>query len=80
MEVTERNLLDVKTQMEGELVWDETHQMLYATDASVYKMRPLAVAFPWNVKDLQLLIQFAKDHKTSLIARTAGTSLAGQCV
>ncbi len=40
---------------------------------------PLAVCFPGNEEDLIRLINFAQEHKTSLIPRTAGTSLAGQC-
>ena len=66
--------------MEGELEWDRLHQTLFATDASVYKILPQAVAFPKNDNDLILLIDFAREHQTSLIPRTAGTSLAGQCV
>ena len=66
--------------MEGELEWDELHQTLFATDASVYKIQPLAVAFPKSDKDLLLLIDFARSESTSLIPRAAGTSLAGQCV
>ena len=80
MEVKEKHLTELSDQLEGELVWDKIHKMLYATDASVYKMLPLAVAYPKNTKDLQSLIRFASEHKTSLIPRTAGTSLAGQCV
>ncbi|MEZ4913685.1 MAG: FAD-linked oxidase C-terminal domain-containing protein [Chitinophagales bacterium] len=53
---------------------------LYATDASVYRELPLAVAYPKDSTDLQKLIHFAQAHHTSLIPRTAGTSLAGQCV
>ncbi len=53
---------------------------LYATDASVYRELPLAVAYPKDNRDLKILIAFARHHKTSLIPRTAGTSLAGQCV
>jgi FAD/FMN-containing dehydrogenase/Fe-S oxidoreductase len=53
---------------------------LYATDASVYKEYPLAVAYPKSRKDIQLLIEFARRQKTSLIPRTAGTSLGGQVV
>ena len=53
---------------------------LYSTDASIYKQMPLAVAYPKNKTDLKALIHFATENKTSLIPRTAGTSLAGQCV
>ena len=41
---------------------------------------PLAVCYPKSENDLKKLIKFAKTNKTSLIPRTAGTSLAGQCV
>jgi FAD/FMN-containing dehydrogenase/Fe-S oxidoreductase len=71
---------DLKSALSGELHFDDLMKSLYATDASVYRMLPLAVAYPKNKDDIKLLIQFAKQHKTSLIPRTAGTSLAGQCV
>jgi FAD/FMN-containing dehydrogenase/Fe-S oxidoreductase len=64
----------------GELHWDQLHTHMYATDASVYRMLPLAVAYPKSEEDLRELIAFASDNSTSLIPRTAGTSLAGQCV
>ncbi|MFT4803985.1 MAG: FAD/FMN-containing dehydrogenase, partial [Psychroserpens sp.] len=68
------------SQIEGELYFDDLMKTLYATDASVYRMLPLAVALPKNSKDIIALINFAKHYNTSLIPRTAGTSLAGQCV
>lgn len=55
-------------------------RLLYATDASAYRELPLAVAIPKSINDLKNLIQFARAEKTSLIPRTAGTSLAGQVV
>src|SRR6476620_9752850 len=66
--------------LEGELYDDVTMRTLYATDASAYREMPLAVAIPTSVKDLRTLIEFAHREKTSLIPRTAGTSLAGQVV
>ncbi|OQP50850.1 FAD-binding protein [Niastella yeongjuensis] len=66
--------------LEGELYFDKTMRVLYATDASAYREMPLAVAIPRNVEDIKKLISFAHTHKTSLIPRTAGTSLAGQVV
>jgi FAD/FMN-containing dehydrogenase/Fe-S oxidoreductase len=67
-------------ELEGELYDDTAMRTLYATDASAYREMPLAVAIPRSVADLKKLIQFAKSEKTSLIPRTAGTSLAGQVV
>lgn len=76
----QKKLEQLKEAMEGNLEWDSLHLTLYATDASVYKILPLAVAFPKTITDLQKLIAFAQEHQTSLIPRAAGTSLAGQCV
>ena len=73
-------LTKLENSLHGELLYDNLHKNIYATDASVYKILPLAVAFPKNDNDLILLIDFARAHQTSLIPRTAGTSLAGQCV
>lgn len=73
-------LQQLNKKLEGELYYDKLMQTLYATDASVYRMLPLAVAYPKTNTDIKLLIAFAKKHKTTLIPRTAGTSLAGQCV
>src|ERR1700744_344051 len=68
------------SQLEGELYQDETTRTLYATDASAYRERPQAVAVPKPIADIKKLIEFAHATKTSLIPRTAGTSLAGQVV
>ncbi len=70
----------LESTLSGELFYDDLIKTIYATDASVYRMLPLAVAYPKTEADIQLLIQYATTHKTSLIPRTAGTSLAGQCV
>ena len=73
-------LQQLQKDLEGELFWDTTMRTLYATDASAYREMPLAVAIPKTVADLKKLIFFARTEKTSLIPRTAGTSLAGQVV
>lgn len=64
----------------GEIYTDALHKSIYATDASVYRKLPLAVAFPKNNLDIISLIHFASKNNISLIPRAAGTSLAGQCV
>jgi FAD/FMN-containing dehydrogenase/Fe-S oxidoreductase len=66
--------------LSGELHYDSMMKTLYATDASVYRELPLAVALPQNNNDIKELIKFANHQKISLIPRAAGTSLAGQCV
>lgn len=73
-------LEELAKQLEGDLFDDITIRTLYATDASAYREMPLAVAIPKNTDDIKKLIAFARQEKTSLIPRTAGTSLAGQVV
>ena len=76
----ENRLKELSGQLDGELFCDDPMRMLYATDASAYQEKPLAVAIPKSVDDIKKLIAFAKTNHTSLIPRTAGTSLAGQVV
>ncbi len=75
-----KQLQDFQKIFIGEFFTDKLHTSLYATDASVYRKIPLAVAYPKNERGLKQLISFAEINSTSLIPRTAGTSLAGQCV
>jgi FAD/FMN-containing dehydrogenase/Fe-S oxidoreductase len=73
-------LKDLSESLEGELLFDELSRAIYATDASVYRKLPLAVAYPKNPQDIKTLLAFANKNRVGLIPRTAGTSLAGQCV
>jgi FAD/FMN-containing dehydrogenase/Fe-S oxidoreductase len=66
--------------LEGTFHTDILTRSLYATDASVYRKIPVAVAYPRNREDIRKLILFANTNKIGIIPRTAGTSLAGQCV
>ena len=66
--------------LSGELFFDDLHRVIYATDASVYRNVPKAVAYPRNTEDIKKLVTFATKNDITLIPRTAGTSLAGQCV
>ena len=50
----------------------------YATDASVYQVMPLAVAFPRDAEDLEAALAVAAEHGAPVIARGAGTSQNGQ--
>jgi FAD/FMN-containing dehydrogenase/Fe-S oxidoreductase len=66
--------------LEGDFFVDETHKILYATDASSYREKPIAVAIPRNKEDILKTLEFARKNDTSVIPRAAGTSLAGQVV
>jgi len=74
------DLKELAKDLEGTVYDDITMRTLYATDASAYREMPLAVTIPKSIADIKKLIAYARAHKTSLIPRTAGTSLAGQVV
>ncbi|MFV0407282.1 MAG: FAD-binding and (Fe-S)-binding domain-containing protein [Propioniciclava sp.] len=53
---------------------------LYATDASLYRVVPQAVAHPRTVAELTSLVHAARDAQVPLTTRGAGTSCAGNAV
>jgi FAD/FMN-containing dehydrogenase/Fe-S oxidoreductase len=76
---------ELKNQFSGELYYEDTAahnaiRMSYATDASVYQEKPVAVAIPKTTRDIRSLITFALNNNLTIIPRAAGTSLAGQVV
>ena len=60
-----------------EVAFDNLTRQLYATDASVYQIEPLAVAFPGSAHDASAIIRAAAQAGVSVIPRGAGTSLSG---
>lgn len=76
----EKQLQDFKKLFNGDFHIDHLHTSLYATDASVYRKIPVAVAYPKNARGIRQLVSFAEINNIALIPRAAGTSLAGQCV
>jgi FAD/FMN-containing dehydrogenase/Fe-S oxidoreductase len=73
-------LATLAAEIEGELRLDPLHRLLYATDASLYAQEPLGVVYPKHALDIERIVRCAAAYKIPLIPRTAGTSLAGQCV
>ena len=73
-------LLKLRQDLEGDVRFDNLTKTIYATDASVYRKIPLGAAFPKTVDDIKTIVRFANNENIGLIPRTAGTSLAGQCV
>ncbi len=57
---------------------DELTRRLFANDASIYEEIPAGVAFPQSDEDVIGLLAHARSCSMPLIARGAGTSLAGQ--
>jgi FAD/FMN-containing dehydrogenase/Fe-S oxidoreductase len=60
--------------------FDNLTRQLYATDASIYQIEPLGVAFPTSAQDASAVIKAAADENISVTPRGAGTSLVGNAV
>ena len=77
---TQFDLKHLMEQLKGALYWEKHYRILYATDGSVYKKLPLAVAYPKDNEDIKIILAFAKKNNIGIIPRTAGKSLADQFI
>jgi FAD/FMN-containing dehydrogenase/Fe-S oxidoreductase len=64
----------------GEVRFDAYTRHLYSTDASLYAIEPLGVAYPRDADDVVAAVEIAGRFGVPLLPRGAGTSLAGQTV
>src|SRR5215211_2142634 len=64
----------------GNIRLDLASRILYSTDASIYQMEPLGVAFPKTQEDLHAVMELAAKYKVPVLPRGSGTSLAGQAI
>ncbi|WP_237109896.1 FAD-binding and (Fe-S)-binding domain-containing protein [Nonomuraea sp. MG754425] len=64
----------------GDVRDDPYTRHLYSSDASMYAIEPLAVAFPRDADDVPALVVACGELGVPLLPRGAGTSLAGQTV
>ena len=69
---------DLRGQFRGRLHFDRLTRGLYATDASPFQVEPHAVAVPEDADDVAALVRYCHDHTIPIIARGAGTGLAGE--
>jgi FAD/FMN-containing dehydrogenase/Fe-S oxidoreductase len=60
--------------------FDNLTRQLYATDASIYQIEPIGVAFPKGAQQASAVIRAAADSGVSVTPRGAGTSLVGNAI
>lgn len=70
---------DLARLLKGQVRFDAHHQLLYATDASLYQVRPIGVVFPLNAEDVVATLNYCNANRIGVLPRGGGTSLAGQC-
>ncbi len=70
----------LKRAMTGEVKTDLVTRVLYSTDASIHKIRPLGVVFPRHTDELAAILSICSEYKVPVIARGSGSGLAGQAI
>lgn len=68
---------DLTGSFTGELRFDSLTRAMYASDASLYEITPLGVAYPQHRDDVVALSKYCAEHSIPLIARGAGTNVTG---
>lgn len=71
---------ELRKRFSGEIRNDLASRILYSTDASIYQIEPQGVVIPRTYDDLQSAVELAVKYKIPVLARGAGTSLAGQAI
>jgi FAD/FMN-containing dehydrogenase/Fe-S oxidoreductase len=63
-----------------DVAFDNLTRQLYATDASIYQIEPVGVAFPRTLQQASAVIRATADAGISITPRGAGTSLSGGAI
>ena len=71
---------DLSSELTGEIRCDPVTTAIYASDASLYQIRPLGVAFPQDADDVRTLARYALEQDLPLVPRGAGTNVSGGAV
>ena len=69
---------DLRGLLQGDVRCDDVFTQLYASDASIYELRPLGVVRPRSVADVVATVHYARENHLAIHARGAGSGLAGE--
>lgn len=70
----------LRQRVKGDIAFDEVTLGIYATDASIYQITPVAVVLPRDEADVIAAVKTAAEYNIAILPRGAGTSLNGQAV
>jgi FAD/FMN-containing dehydrogenase/Fe-S oxidoreductase len=71
---------ELRSALDGEVAFDDYTRHLFSQDASMYTITPVGVAYPRHAADVSAAVRLAAQAGVPVLARGAGTSLAGQTV
>ncbi len=64
----------------GDVYSDILHRAAYSTDASIYRILPECIVIPRDTNDVAAVVQYAAGQKIPVVARGAGSGLAGEAL
>ena len=64
----ERIQADLRGLLSGEVFCDDPFTLLYATDASVYQLRPLGVVRPRGTADVRACLKYAAEQGLPILS------------
>ena len=69
---------DIRGLIAGEVRCDDVFLQLFASDASIYEVKPLGVIRPRSAADVSACVHYAAEKRIPIHARGAGTGVAGE--
>jgi FAD/FMN-containing dehydrogenase/Fe-S oxidoreductase len=69
----------LRTEIRGEVRFDDGSRALYATDGSNYRQVPIGVVIPKDVDDVEATVAACRQFGAPILGRGGGTSLTGSC-
>src|ERR1700677_2598855 len=69
---------ELKREVRGEVRFDRGSRAMYATDGSNYRQIPIGLVVPHDAEDVVAAVAACRKYSAPVLARGAGTSLAGQ--
>jgi FAD/FMN-containing dehydrogenase/Fe-S oxidoreductase len=70
----------LRSELDGEVLFDEFSLGRYSSDASIYQITPLGIVLPRSGDDALRALEIAADEDVAILPRGAGTSQCGQAV
>jgi FAD/FMN-containing dehydrogenase/Fe-S oxidoreductase len=70
---------ELKQNLKGEVRFDRGSRAMYSTDGSNYRQIPIGLVVPRDADDVVAAMAACRKYGAPVLARGAGTSLAGQC-
>lgn len=69
---------DLRGLISGQVHCDDVTVQQYATDASIFQVKPLGVVRPASHEDVVAVVNYARERQIPLIPRGCGSGLAGE--